>query len=406
MRAIARAVARVVALAAATALFSAAPASADIFRVRGVKTEAEGETAAAAQGPALALGQARALEQLTNRLTAPRDRYLLPPVTSQEAETLVAGLEVEEQANTATSYSATITVTFDPAQVRQYFRDRGVQHVESRTRSSLVLPLWRDSEGVRLWANNPWLSTWQARDFSDELTPLATPLGDISDIGGVTANQALSLDSAALGAMARRYRLDRILVVYARQGSGGAMAQVRELDFAQGGKVVDGGRLTASNLGELRDRVFDSLQTEWKQSLTAATGAKNDIVLSVRFGTLAEWLRLETALGGAALLSDVRLEALSNDGAMVRAVHRGAVEQLRLELRERGVALTPEPAAANARETVFRVEALGRASARGDAPPPSPAGAAPAGAASGATTGGAGRPDAAIPRPPGRSGPG
>ncbi len=390
-----RAIARAFVVAVLTAVASAAPAAADIFRVRGVETQAEAETAAAAQGPALALGQARALERLTNRLTAPRDRYLLPPVTPEEAETLVAGLEVEEQANTATSYSATITVTFDPGQVRQYFRDRGVQHVESRTRPSLVIPLWRDGEGVRLWANNPWLALWQARDFSDELTPLTTPLGDISDIGGVSASQAVSLDAAALGAMARRYRLDRVLVVYARQGSGGAMAQVRELDFAQGGKVVDGGRLTAPSLAQLRDRVFDSLQTEWKQSLTAATGAKSDIVLSVRFATLAEWLRLETALGGAALLSDVRLEALSNDGAMVRAVHRGAIEQLRLELRERGVALTPETA--DAREAVFRVEALGRASARGAAP------AAASGAPAGAPRTGA---DGGIPRPPAPSSPG
>lgn len=395
---------RVIARAAVAAFLiltgAAAPAGADIFRVRGIDTRAEAETAAAAQGPALARGQAKALERLIERLTAPRDRYLLPPPTAEEAETLVSGLEVEAQANSATAYSATITVTFDAGQVRDYFRARGVQHVESRTRSSLVIPLWRDAQGVRLWADNPWLQTWQARDFSDELTPLATPLGDISDIGGVNASQAASLDAAALGAMARRYRLDRVLVVYARPTGQGFAAQLRELDFAQGGKIVDGGRLAAPDLGALRDRVFNSLQNEWKQSLTAASGAKSDLVLSVRYATLAEWLRLENALGGAALLSDVRLEALSKDGAMVRAVHRGAIEQLRLELRERGVALTPEAEDARGREPVFRVEALDRASARADQR--DAAGAAAPRAASRAPQGANA---SSIPRPPGYDGP-
>src|SRR3546814_14129842 len=102
-------------------------------------------------------------------------------------------------------YIASLTVRFNPEEVRQLLRARDIPYAETVSRPVLVLPVYVAAGAARLWDGpNPWFDAWAAQPPAEGLQPFTVPLGDLSDLRTVIGQQAMAHDHARPGPEQKR----------------------------------------------------------------------------------------------------------------------------------------------------------------------------------------------------------
>ncbi len=326
-------------------LVLAAPAAADVFTVRGVEVDETAGSAAAARQQAIAVGQLAAAQRLFARLTLEEDRLTLPPLDTASAARLVSGFQVEEEAVAGARYIGRLTVSFDPAAVRDLLESYGVPYILSSAQPAVIVPLWRNDTGTYLWDDNPWLEAWSIAGTADELVPVIPPSGDLGDISALDANRALTLDRAALRRLAANYGSQHALVALASPAGAEGMITTRMVgvDFAHGGEQTDYGSLGSGEPIELARVAAALLQDSWKRTLVVRDPQLKEASVSVLFDSVEGWMELQQVIAGEPLVQVARLDALTSDGAVMTLRHRGREDQLALVLREHGAELSQAP---------------------------------------------------------------
>jgi hypothetical protein len=325
----------------------AAPGFADVFTVRGVEVDETAASAAAARQQAIQVGQQLAAQRLIERLTLAEDRAFAPPIDPGRVAPLVSGYQVEEEALAGPRYIGRLTVSFNSDAVRDLLEEFGIPYVVSSARPAVVVPLWRAGEETRLWgSDNPWLEAWSIAGTVDELVPVIGPSGDLADISLIDAARAITLDRAALEALAANYGSARALVALASPAPGteGLLTtRMVGIDFANGGQQADYGSLGPLEPVALARAAAALLQDSWKRTMTVREPDVTTAEVSVLFASVADWMELQSVIASEPLVQLARLDALTNDGALMTIEHLGRQDQLALVLREHGATLFEAP---------------------------------------------------------------
>jgi hypothetical protein len=329
----------------ALTLLAAAPAAADVFTVRGVQVDETAGSAAEAKTKAVAAAQLIAAERLIDRLTLPEDRASAPPLDNAAASRLVQGYQVDEEKVTGQRYIGRLTITFRGNAVRQFLDSASVPYITSSAQPVVVVPLYRDGGGTRLWDNNPWLTAWSIAGAEDELVPVITPSGDVNDISAADAGSAAALNRTALEQLAGNYGSTHVLVAIASPaGEGKVTVTMKGIDFGRGGEIKDYGSLGVGDPVEQAHKAADLLQDTWKRAMIVPnTGATQQAQVDVLFSSLGESQRLQQIINQEPLIVDKRLDAATTDGTLYLLTFRGTPEQLQLALREHGADLARNP---------------------------------------------------------------
>ena len=344
-------IARLFAAFAAAGLASvlvSAPALSQAFEVSGVEIDATANTAFEAQSRALTDGQVRAAERLVRRLTLPEDRAEadLPPMTSETAAGLIAGLQISDEQRSATRYRGVLAVTFDRRAVRDYFARFDVPFVESQAAPILAVPVLEGEAGARLGAG-PWHRAWREGGFDTALAPFialgsrTTEDGAQLGLGSITAAQALSLNESALSDLAETYGVDRVAVIIARRGGEAVRASGTLVTFTSDGARREALPTVAARGGfaAAARRLVELREEDWKRASVVRGGDAAELSLTLLFESITQWRALQRAVAGASLVQDARLDALSRSGAAMTISHRGTRNQVSAELAARGARL-------------------------------------------------------------------
>ena len=299
------------ALGAAAVLASPAWA-ADPFTVAKVPVDARGATAIEAQTRAVQQGYQRAARQLMERLTLEGERAEkgLPELSLDVIGPLVRGQTTDNERRSNTRYLGDLTIAFNPSGVQRLLRERGLTLVSSQAQERLVVPV---DVGVDSALGQELLGGRHAHS----LTPLRTPRADEFRFAGA------GLDTAVQGAL-RAAGLQSALIV--RPG------RITEVG-------VDGTRRTLP--GSLSGAVAQ-LEREWKQSTAVPSGTASTATVSILYGSLADWQRLQRAINTASQVRDARLDAVSKDGALMTLSY-GDFARLQSEMRQKGVIVERDP---------------------------------------------------------------
>jgi Uncharacterized protein conserved in bacteria (DUF2066) len=315
------------------------------FTVSNVRIDASASNALEAQRAAMGEGQVEAARRLITRLTLPEDRAALGAISSDDANSMIAGLRVVNEQRSATRYLGDLEVNFDPQSVRRYLSSAGVPFVEAQALDAVVLPVLLTDGASVLWDGNPWLSAWRELDFSHALTPTRAPEGS-SARAFITAQSAAGFDQAALQETAAAYGVSRIVVAVARASGGSVRYEGAVYTFSSDGlerrdpiamRAISGGYSTAA------ERLVADLEMAWKRESVVRGGGTREARVTVVYRNLAEWRRLQQAVASASLVSDARLDALSRDGALMTLSYRGERSQLEREFSARGAVLVDDP---------------------------------------------------------------
>ncbi len=334
----------------------------DVFVVRGVQVDETAASAADARAAARASGQAEAARRLIDRLTRSVYRGQLGEIDAGTAELLVDSLEVANERRSDVRYLADLTVAFRPEAVRQFLRSAGVPFTEVRSRPVLVVPVLDRGGAYVLWEEpNPWRQAWQNHPTDIGLVPVVTPIGDLSDLSGLTAEQAVDADVGALGAMADRYGAGTSVVAIARiSGDPDSASQQVDVTAIRVGRLDEEpifltiGRAPNEEpevfLERVTGAVIEALDDDWKAANAVSFEESNRLHAAVPLSDIAGWIEVRRRLSGVPAVSQVRLLALTADTAEIEIDYFGdavrlarALERFDLILEETGLPGQFEP---------------------------------------------------------------
>jgi hypothetical protein len=318
---------------------AASAQGANVYAVSGVYVDETAADAATAQAAAFAAAQRIGYERLVRRLTTPAELASrgAPQLDGAGIERLVLSVDVEEQRRSATRYIGRLTVRFDQAGMRALLMQNGFTVVDTRTAPTLVAPVTAPETPPETAAL--WREVWAQGGFADELAPLT--------VAPETLQGAPAWDVAAPFAQAA----SAASVLYATlrvQGSTATAALVEVSDSARRdrGEVaarINGGDEAAlrAALASLAEQASAGVQNDWKARLAVSGAQRARVSASALYQSQRQWEQIKEALEGAAqtLISEIRIEAVGRDGALVSFSFVGERAQLAAELQRRGVTL-------------------------------------------------------------------
>lgn len=329
-----------------------------IFAVRDVAVDATAAAAAAARDQALAAGQRAAFGRLLARLTLARDAARLPKPSEIDLADLLEGYEVQSEKNSPVRYIATLSYQFKRRAVEDLLREKGVAFAETPSKPVLVLPVLHAGDTNVLWDDpNPWRAAWANLPQPDGLVPFLAPIGDLKDIGDVSAQDAVDGKAEKLAAIAARYGAGSTLVVTAAPhvDASGAVTAVDLTVSRQGTALAQPITVAsiAAEAGETVDALYTraarQVETEvterWKEDNLLHFDQAHEAVISVPIAALADWLKVRRRLSDVAIVSRIDLIYLARKEARVDLHYLGDPSQLKLAFAQRDLLLTEDAGA-------------------------------------------------------------
>ncbi len=316
----------------------AAAQVASVFTIRNVEVDQTSATAAQAREAALVEG--------------PEQNNRLPALSAAQIADLVESFEVQDERLSTVRYIGTLSFHFRPEDVRGILRSAGISFSETAARPMVVLPVLRLDGTPMLWEDsNTWRMAWAQLSSSAGLVPLVVPLGDLSDIGDITASQALEGDAARLSALAERYGAGGALIPYATFGpaetrqtlqvtvtrllNDAAETLLSETFQAQPGEDQE---LLSVRAARETARLIEE---RWKSATVVRGDRESTLRAMAPLGSPGEWIAIRRGLAETSALRRTDVLTLNRSEAVIELRFVGEIDQLRLTLLQHGLSLAP-----------------------------------------------------------------
>ncbi len=211
-------------------------------------------------------------------------------------------------------YIASLTARFKPDGVRSLLRRAEILFAETASQPILVLPVFQTAGASSLWDDpNPWYTAWAGLPRSDGLLPLVIPVGDLSDVAVIGAEQAVQGQAERLIEIGSKYDARNVMVVTATlriSPGNGALAletlssvnhdgearqtTIRRFDSVPGQSRDD---LLAGAAAALSVEANES----WKRDNLLDEGSASNMAVRVPLSGLDNWLDIRGKLRGIAV---------------------------------------------------------------------------------------------------------
>ena len=325
----------------------------DIYTVAGVHVDERANDEVAAKTAGIAKAQRDALRKLMERITLRTDHPRLPAATDAVVSRTLRDFIVTEEKFGGGRYIATLSVRFNPEDVRDVLRGSGVPFAEIQSRPNLMLPVYRSAGSTLLWDEpNPWFDAWLRRDPPAGLVPLILPLRDLSDISEITAEQAIAGDDARLRSIAAKYEAFGVVVALAQQRRDPVndlpSLEVTMTTYLPGEPAQVMTRGFQAREGTDADALFDltadelvvELEEAWKRDNLEQAGAPQQIRVLVPVSRLSEWLDVKRKMSSVPSVKGMNVSRLSVREAEVDLTFLGQPDQLRRALSLKDLDMT------------------------------------------------------------------
>lgn len=321
------------------------------FTVGNYPVEAAAQNAVAAKKKALADGRDAAFRSLLKRLVPVTAYSRLSLLQETDAGSLLDGVSVRSERNSATEYIASLDFTFRADDVRTLLRRQGVPFVDEQAPTSVVVPVVRRADGAPANTDSNWNRVWKSLDLKNALSPLRVE-GLKPVIHVDTIRLALSADNNAERILATEYQSERVMLIVATidQPSKKIHVQVVGNDAVGPINWVRSYRLVDGDVNYTLELVavvtLGVLEGRWKVSksqngtgMAALYGPMTDVAIQVAFAGLQEWNLIRGKLLATPGVENVRINAVSARGAAVVLSYPGGGSPLAQVMASQGLSL-------------------------------------------------------------------
>jgi len=321
--------------------------SGNAFTISGVDVDTTGADALKARDQAVREAKRRAVGMLIERMVAPEDRKKVPPVDDARLEGMIRGVEFAKERSSANRFTGTLNVVFAADQVKSWLSEAGVSLAETVARPALLIPLWKDKDGVEpLDDRNAWRDAWTKLDTSASAVPLTVVRGDQLDQNAASVEEVYVGDVAALTRLNERYRLPTIIVaiVEGDKDSGALTVGGYRYD-TQTGARSDLDKTTVPAVAQLADaagKIQAKLDADWRGMAVVRRDSQDTMDVVVPIQALGDWVRVRQRLGSIPAIKGFVVRTLESDHADLRVDYYGTSDQLQQTLAQAGLSLTKD----------------------------------------------------------------
>lgn len=346
----------------------------DLYEVTNVTVDESAANEVEAKQIGVVNAKRAAFARLLQRLTLPPEPSVPDPVTGEVPQTTAAPPPVPENDRLefmirdvsfveekfgGGRYLANLTVRFQASAVNQYLQRSGTAYLGSPSPLAVILPVFRDQSGDQLWSDtNPWLDAWWRLEGKGAVVPYTVPLGDLTDIGAVDAERAVTVDAPSINAIAAQYGAGAVLMPIASLTSDGGVQVTLStfgagwpgtptvLTFNQIELATKAVELLAAEEDQNSDPnaqesqlfaavalTMEAMESRWKtENILRFDQEAASITAMVDLTNLQEWLAIKAALDRTAPIKEWRLSELSVSRAVVEIDYIGDQDRLNREL--------------------------------------------------------------------------
>ena len=333
--------------------FAAGPVETSVFSVQGVAVDITDTNAAAAKEKALIDVQMKAIVMLAERLGSPEFAAEIGKLDSKAVVPLLKSLSIEEEKISPGRYEGKFTVRFLPEKIKPILERNGIALPSTQGAAMLVLPVWTAVAGGPpvLWEDNPWRKAWLNLNAQQAQIPIIIPLGDQDDSAILTPQDAVNGDPIKLEALRRRYDVKTLLVAYAEPAPGGGIhahmigqSPLGKMTFdkvytADSGTDNDSAILAAQRIHQVMLGKFKSDQAKVAAAKAASAGPQS-VAVTVPFEGPSQWNGLRARILATPGVVAVDVTSLDVQGASVRLVYSGIIEDVQTSMQSSGLSLS------------------------------------------------------------------
>jgi len=318
-------------------------ASGNTYTIGGIDVDVTGPDAVQARQQAIREARQKAVRLLVERMVPAEDRAKVPPASDQQLDSMVRGVEFASERTAGNRYIGTIGVVFSADPVKRWLGDAGISIAETVARAALVVPLWKDKDGLQqLDERNPWRDAWAGLDTLGTAVPVAMVRGDQLDQDAMTVEQAYVGDVTALARLNERYRAPTVIVAVAEGDKAGPikLAGVRyDMQTGARSQLMALTVQDASQLADAAKKIHAKLDEDWRGLATVRRDQQAGLDVVVPIRVLADWVKVRQLLGAIPAIKTVSVRTLEADRADLHLEYYGTAEQLQKVLAQAGLQL-------------------------------------------------------------------
>lgn len=326
------------------AVLVAAPppaADAEVFTISGVAVDETAEDTRLARMNALRAALHIAWRDLAKRLVRGDPGAVLDQEVAT-LDTLVQGLEFDDERMSAGRYQAVVSVRFQAEAVLEILGEAGVSHLDTPGPVLVVLPVLQSGPQLVLWEDsNVWLSAWQRSNGGSSAVELIVPGGDLRDISLVGAADALSQDWDQLARLVSLHRADGVLIAHARKDEDTLRPRLTWLDEGGASPVLLARSVRQTwpmdALGRAVEASRAGIDEHWAAMALAPAGPTVSVFADIPVTSLAEWIDIRDRLESSPALQAVVPLLVSTTRIRARLLHTGTREDLLFRMRRAGL---------------------------------------------------------------------
>jgi len=328
--------------------------SSDAFLVSSIAIDSEGITGTEARDIGIKEATKNALDNLVQRLAIP-NQEALENIDIAAAERFVDFVRISSENALPRRYIAEIDICFDPVRVRAGFVDAGLQWSELLSPPILLLPVWEEPAGVRVWARNiSWLDGWHQFKTDDNSLVRFTLLRPSLEIERQLSAKAIAqTQPEILAKAAQAANALQIVWIYAGLNYQGAIpelvlsARLYDNEGNELAQLIDrreqlNGKLNLQDaFSDIRKEITSIVTLRWQQANLYDIGEQNEILITVKVNDMKSWINIRRVLGAQPTIDKFTPIKLSNDHAVLKARLSAPVESLLLNIKSLGFVLEP-----------------------------------------------------------------
>ena len=339
-------------LALSVSFARAETCSSPAFAVNGLHLDTQAVDGTLARKAALETATADAFQIVTKRLLLPSQ-----PAAAQldqlAFEDFIDFVHIFSETALAQRYIADIDICFDAARMRAALIENNLEWAELITAPILLLPIWQDPSGVRVWTRNVlWLDSWRTLEMqSDSLVRTAFLEPDFVLEHQLKGSLFLNGDIQTLQKAAEAAGAVQIVLLYAGldysatqpalrmqatlfNQDGTKLATIAETQLA-----MDGQTSMQIVFEEFQLQVIDALETGWRQANLYVVGGRDDVFVEVSAVSPASWYRAQEILAELPVVTAVSVHSLTAESGILKLQISGPVEALQMAVLASGYRL-------------------------------------------------------------------
>lgn len=314
------------------------------YTIPGVDVDITGADAVRARDQGILEAERKAVKMLVDRMVAAEDRAKVPPLDDARLQSLVRGVEFARERAAGSHYQATLNVVFSAQPVKAWLGEAGIGLIETVARPALVVPLWKDKDGVEaLDDRNAWRAAWQGLDTSGSAVPVTVVRGDQLDQNVLSVEAAYVGDVSALSRLNERYHAPTIIVAIVEGDKQSGPLSVSGIRYdTQTGARSDIPRVTvndAQGLADAAKTMHTKLAEQWRSIAVVRRDSEAAMDVMVPIRALSDWVQIRQRLASVPAVKKVSVRTLEADHADLHLDYFGTSDQLQQTLAQAGLQL-------------------------------------------------------------------